>query len=149
MPNPETDLPNARSLDHGITSGGQPSEAHLHTAQRAGVKTVVNLRPEHEFTAYDEPALAADLGLRYINIPVAGPRDLTRENADKLDQALTADQATPAIVHCASGNRVGALLAYRARYISGETKDRALQIGLNAGLQPDSPLFTATEQALE
>lgn len=149
MSESELDLPNARAVSDGVLSTGQPTRAHLEAARQAGTRTLINLRPAGEFSEFDEAAFAADLGLRYIHIPVAGPQDLSRENAQALDRALSDEQATPAIVHCGSGNRVGALFALRARYVAGLSLDRALQAGVDAGLNPESKLYPATRQALE
>jgi hypothetical protein len=38
------------------------------------------------------------------------------------------------MVHCASGNRVGALLALRANRLEGASPEDALELGLDAGL---------------
>lgn len=149
MSQSELDLPNERRVEAGILSTGQPSRADLEAARRAGTRTIVNLRPDREFSEYDEAAAAAELGLRYVHIPVAGPQDLTRENAQALDRALDGEQAAPALVHCGSGNRVGALFALRARHVAGESVDRALQAGVDAGLDRTSTLYAATRQALE
>lgn len=145
----ELNLPNERTALDGVLSAGQPSRADLEAARRAGTGTVVNLRPDGEFFEYDEAAVAAEMGLRYVHIPIAGPQDLTLENAQALDRALSEEQAKPAIVHCGSGNRVGALFALRSRHVAGESADRALQNGVDAGLDPESSLFAATRQALE
>lgn len=141
-------LPNERRVGGSILSAGQPSRANLEAARRAGTGTIVNLRAAGEFAEFDEAALAAELGLRYVSIPIAGPQDLTRENAQALDRALSGGQAR-VIVHCGSGNRVGALFALRARHVAGEAADRALQIGVDAGLDRNSTLYLATRRALE
>ena len=142
------DLPNTRAVNNDVISGGQPTRSQLEAAKQAGARTVINLRPIGEFSDYDEAAAAAELGLRYVHIPVAGAADLTRENAVALDQALSDKQDRPAVVHCGSGNRVGALFALRARHVAGDLPETALQRGLDAGLNPDSSLFAATRDAL-
>ena len=48
--------------------------------------------------------------------------------------ALYAPDALPAMVHCASGNRVGAMLALKAAWIDGASPEEALQLGVDAGL---------------
>src|SRR3546814_2241952 len=71
---------------------------------RSGVTRVINLCPPDEPCAYDEEGLMAELGLDYLNIPVAGGADLSEDNARKLAIALEAIAGT-ALVHCASSNR--------------------------------------------
>lgn len=142
-----SDLANARKLDGGIVAAGQPTAAQLDAARREGVNTIVNLRPAGEFDEYDEAAHVRDAGMTYVHIPVAGPDDINDANARRLDEALDND-GVPALVHCASSNRVGALLAYRARHIQGHDADEAMDIGRAAGLNPKSPLLEATRAKL-
>lgn len=149
MSDSKTALPNARAMDTSATSAGQPTKAQLRAASDNGVRTVVNLRPAGEFNDYDEAALAANLGLRYVHIPVAGSDDLASENAEHLHRVLSSEDDRPVIVHCGSGNRVGALVAYRERYILGQDPEAAVRKGLDAGLNPDSPLYEATRKALD
>lgn len=54
---------------------GQPTERGLRELQAQGVTTVVNLRTPEEMTKnvpFDEPALVAKLGMRYVSLPVRG-----------------------------------------------------------------------------
>src|SRR5699024_12708494 len=55
-------------------------------------------------------------------------------NARKLDTLLDEHAAMPTLVHCASGNRVGALMALRAAWVQGKSKEEALAIGRRWGL---------------
>jgi len=71
-----------------IFVAGQPTERALREMRDKGVTTVVNLRTPEEMTrnvAFDEPALVAQLGMRYVFLPVRGnaefpysPETLTR-----------------------------------------------------------------------
>jgi uncharacterized protein (TIGR01244 family) len=131
------DVPNAQAPAAGITTGGRPRPEHLEQARAVGVRTVINLCPHAEPCDYDEPALVAALGMRYLNIPIAGAADLTPDNARQLDAALR-EAASPTLVHCASGNRVGALFAVRAK-LQGADVEAALAAGRAAGLKAMEP----------
>jgi uncharacterized protein (TIGR01244 family) len=134
------DIPNACTPADGLCTGGRPSQDHLQQAQARGVRTVVNLCPHSEPCGYDEPALVHSLGMHYVNIPIAGPADLTTENAQRLASALAeAGPGHPVLVHCASGNRVGALFAVKARRIDGLGVEEALAVGRSAGLKAMEP----------
>lgn len=122
-----------------LITGGQPTAENLKTMAGAGLKHVINLRPPVEDAGFDEAALAAKLGLRYTLIPIAGAGDLTAENARKLDAALAAAPGQPTLIHCASSNRVGALLALRAARLQGKSDDDALAFGRAAGLTKMEP----------
>ncbi len=119
-------------LSPQLLTGSQPSVTDLAALKAAGVTTVINLRGTGEDAGYDEAAEAARLGLHYVTIPVAGAADVTAANAAKLDQALRASTGT-ALVHCASSNRAGALLALRSA-ASGQSVEDAVAFGKTAGM---------------
>ena len=122
----------AHELSPELITGGQPSRADLEKLKAAGVTTIINLRGSGEDAGFDEAAVAGELGLRYLAIPIAGADDVTAANAAKLDSAMRqADGKT--LVHCASSNRVGALLALRAA-ASGQSVEEAVEFGKSAGL---------------
>jgi len=113
-------------------STGQPDETILKMAKAAGYVAVVDLRTEAEDRGMDEPAVVEAAGLDYYSIPVAGAKGTTFANARALDDVL-ADIDGPVLLHCRTGNRVGALLALRASQ-NGASREEALEIGRNAGM---------------
>jgi len=134
------DIPNARMPSPGILTGGQPSVAQVEQAKAAGYKTIVNLRTPGERGAWDEAAKAKELGMNYIAIPVAGAAGVNMENTRALMKVLGDKSNYPVMIHCASGNRAGALLAYNAAVIEGKPMEEALRIGRNAGLTSLEPM---------
>lgn len=127
------DLPNARTLDEGLVSAGQPSPEQLRVAANAGVKTIVNLCVSGE-CGWDEAATVKELGMRYIPVPVSGAADITAANARKLHEVIEERANWPMVIHCGSGNRVGALLALRAFHEQGCDPETAVEKGRLAGL---------------
>lgn len=125
-------IPNARNPMPGVITGGEPSEADLKEAKRLGYRTVVSLLPEDERRT--EATRVTSVGLRFVSIPIRGADDLTEEGARRLGDVLSAPDSRPLILHCASGNRAGALLALHAFYVEGATKEGALALGEAAGL---------------
>ena len=102
---------------------------------------VVNLCPPAESPGFDEAAVVASLGMSYVNIPVAGAGDLTPANVALLAAALEGHgEQHRALLHCASGNRVGAMLALKAKQIDGKSTAEALDIGRAAGLKGLEPV---------
>ncbi|MGB5740743.1 MAG: sulfur transferase domain-containing protein, partial [Woeseia sp.] len=110
MPASEIESAGASLPTTGYLSSGQPNAAALSAIAAAGYAGVVDLRTEGESRGFDEAQTAETLGLGYRSLPIAGPDDVTFENAAKLD-ALLAEFAGPVLLHCGSGNRVGALFA--------------------------------------
>ena len=116
----------------GITSAGQPDEGALEVFADSGYATVIDLRGEGEDRGFDEAAVVEELGLHYVTLPIANGSEITFDNARKLDELLQ-ESPGPVLVHCASGNRVGALLALRAS-MKGADDEKALALGREGGL---------------
>lgn len=131
---PMVQIKNARMPMPGVLTGGQPNPEQLEAIATAGYKTVVNLRPEDEEGNWDAAPAAGELGLEYVSLPISGGADINVEAAGKLEDLLTNDDLQPMVVHCASGNRVGALFAMHAFHMRRASADDALQIGRDAGM---------------
>ncbi len=118
----------------GWLIGGQPEPHHLVEARETGVRHVLNARGPDEFEDWDQRALIESLGLEYHRIPIAGEADLDREAVEAFDQALERIGSEGALMHCASGNRIGALFALREAWIQGEDTETAIDVGQAHGL---------------
>ncbi len=125
-------IPNARRRD-GDLLGGQPSVAQIEQARRAGYGAIISLQQDGEDGLPELRAAADRVGLRWVSIPIGGAEDLSRDNAERLARELDAVDG-PALVTCASGNRVGALYALKAFYVDRKPVDEAVNIGLAAGM---------------
>lgn len=126
----------------GLFTGGQPSAQQLRDAAQSGVTTVIDLRMPQEDRGYDEAAAAEKLGLRYVRLPIDGAGGISEANARALDHLLRQDTGTT-LLHCASGNRAGALLALAQARVHGAPVDAALQFGRDAGLTSLEPAVRA------
>ena len=128
-------IPAARIPMDGVLSGGQPTPEQVEAAAAAGFRTVINLRIDAEKGFEWEAETVERLEMRYISIPVAGGKGLTRETVERLDAALVEAAAEgPVLLHCASGNRIGAILALRAAWLHGVDAEAALRLGLANGM---------------
>jgi len=136
--------PMPRTIAPGLHAGGQPDEAQLRALAAQGVATVIDLRGVDEDRGFAEAELVRQLGLRYVSLPVAGAEDVTAANAQALRQALDASHG-PVLLHCASGNRVGALVALMA-HARGAGDEDALAEGRAAGLKSLEPTVRAQLQ---
>jgi uncharacterized protein (TIGR01244 family) len=115
----------------GITSAGQPDEAALRVFSESGYVAVIDMRGPGEDRGFDEASTVAGLGMDYITLPIE-KGDITFDKARELD-AILARYDQPVLLHCGSGNRVGAMLALREFLASGDA-GKALQKGRDAGL---------------
>jgi uncharacterized protein (TIGR01244 family) len=129
----QAEIINLREPEQDIMSSGQPTAEQFQLLADAGVRHVINLRPLEE-QEFDEASLVTSLGMAYHSIPVAGGPDITRANAQALYDLLESVAGEPVIIHCASGNRVGALIALSAQQHQGMDAEAAMAEGERWGL---------------
>lgn len=115
----------------GITSAGQPDKAALSVFAENGYVAVIDMRTAGEERGLDEPAAVEGLGMQYVPFPISRS-DINLEMAGELD-ALLKQFDGPVLLHCGSGNRVGALLALR-EFLDSEDAEQALQTGRDGGM---------------
>ena len=124
-----------------VVTGGQPTFDQLRMAHEAGFKAIVNLRTDKEQPSpAEESTWVEELGMKYFPIPVEGAQGVSLENAGLLAGILSKEENYPLIVHCQSGNRVGALFAVKTFSLDGKREKEALAIGREAGLTTLAPV---------
>lgn len=138
-PQLQADVPHLHIPRAGLVTGGQPAAGAWRDLHAAGVTRVISLLPAAEMGGRDEAAEVRASGMDYVQIDVASANDLTAGKARLLWQALQGDKGT-VLVHCASGNRAGALLAMAARQEGGMAPEAALAFGKAAGLTKLEPV---------
>lgn len=139
QPDPAALLQNGSMPFEGILVGGQPTVEQFARMSALGYKTVINMRQPGE-EGSTNPGDVEALGMTYIAIPVAGAAGINDENARLL--AMTLEKADyPVVVHCGSGNRVGAIFAMKAYLVDGRTAEESLAIGKKAGLTRLEPVL--------
>jgi uncharacterized protein (TIGR01244 family) len=102
------------SVGDDMFIAGQPTEKALRELRAKGVTTIVNLRMPEEMArvGFDEAALAKELGIRYVHIPMRG----TKENPygpRELDAfaAAMASAEGKVLLHCTVAWRASHLWA--------------------------------------
>ena len=95
--------------------GGQPTERALREMKAQGVTTVVNLRTPEEMkrtVKFDEPALVAQLGMKYVYLPVRGDSafPFTSETVSRFADAVEHAHGK-VLLHCTVGWRASHLWA--------------------------------------
>jgi uncharacterized protein (TIGR01244 family) len=130
------------SVGDDMFISGQPTEKALRDLRAKGVTTIVNLRMPEEMAriGFDEAALAKELGVRYVHIPMRG----TRENPygpGELDRFTAAMDSADGkvLLHCTIAWRASHLWA---AYLIRERKvpvtmalDQARKINLMDGMR--------------
>lgn len=133
--NPPTTEWNAFTMwDLGsILNASQPDEKKLRELAAGGVKTIVNLRGPQEMEAlkaqgYDEEALAKELGLKYVSVPLTTWKTFTPEALARIAEAFDAGEGK-ILFHCATANRTTQVLVpYLVKY-QGMKLDEASKVG--------------------
>lgn len=135
-----TGIPYLLQPEPNYAAAGQPTVEQVKNAARTGLRRIINLRPSAEGPGYDESSLAQALGLEYYCIPIAGPQDLNADTVQQLHDLLVANADVHTLVHCATANRVGALIALRAAWLHDEPVDIAISAGQRWGLTKLEPV---------
>ena len=118
----------------GIGAAGQPASGDWKELANAGVRTVVDLRAPNEPRGHDEPDAVRAAGLAYVSIPIT-QSTLSDEPFDAVRTLLRDHSRRPIVVHCASSNRVGALLLPYFVLDEKQPLDKALELAIDAGLR--------------
>lgn len=126
-------VPNARSPIEGVVTAGRLAADDIERIREGGIRHVIDLTLDDETPDFDEAKVVRGAGIRYSNLPVEGASGLTLENVQAFDLLLR-ESDRPVLVHCSSGNRVGAMAALRAAWIDGKTTEDAITIGKAWGL---------------
>ena len=120
VPNPVTLDPSGLfqakfvSVGDDMFVGGQPTEKALRDLRAKGVTTIVNLRMPQEMgqVGFDEAALARELGIRYVHIPMNGtPENPFGPEALDTFAAAMASADGKVLLHCT--------IAWRASHLWG------------------------------
>lgn len=139
-------IPNACCPVPGVVTGGQPTDAQLRAAHAAGAATLLDIRDPMEPRPFDEPALAASLGLRYVNVAVTGA-SLDDTTMERILEVLRDKAAAPVFFHCGSGNRVGGALIPFFMRDHGMTEEEAIELAMRVGLRGADLLHWGVEYA--
>jgi uncharacterized protein (TIGR01244 family) len=123
---------------HRVASG-RLQAGDVAALEGAGIRQVIDLSVDSETPAFDEAAAMRAAGIAYHNLPIRGAGDLTRANVVRFDQLLRDAGTQETLVHCASSNRVGAMIALRAALIDGKSSEAALAEGRRWGMKSLEP----------
>jgi uncharacterized protein (TIGR01244 family) len=125
---------NYRRIEDGLATANAITVAAIPKLADAGFKAIIDLRSPTESGVAEEAAAAGRGGLRYVNIPVT-QATLTVESVRKVADVLDQSANRPVLIHCASGNRVGAVIELYREGIHGVDHETARNEARAIGLQ--------------
>ena len=100
-------LPALAELAPGLSAAGKLDRSDIEALASAGIRTIVNNRPDGEdpgqLPAAEARRIAEERGIAYHHIPVTAA-SLSRADVDAFAAVLAA-APTPIVVHCRSGTR--------------------------------------------
>ncbi len=131
-------IPNFKQPRPQLITGGQPEPNAWKQLAEAGVRTVVNLRPDSELPDRNEATEVKDANLIYVKLPIEGPASLNKAHVTALWQILNQADGS-VLVHCGTGNRCGAMLALTEAWFRKQDADDAIAFGKQAGLTGMEP----------
>jgi uncharacterized protein (TIGR01244 family) len=124
----DPDLPNYHQVDDNVYRGAQPTEEGFKALRKAGIKTVIDLRPDGEDSSHSvrkEQAIVEGQGMHYVNVPLSGVFAPSRETISKLLAMMTDAETGPVFIHCLRGaDRTGTVIAsYRIQHDHWKNRD--------------------------
>ncbi len=133
-----------KKIDADLSVAGQVAPEQLQQAAAEGYKSVLNLRsPDEQGFLPDERQIAEAAGLEYVNIPVK-PSEMTDELTDRVLAQIDA-LPKPALIHCASAMRAGAMafmnLATRQGMTPEQVFEKAGEAGFDCNANPQIKQF--------
>ncbi|HET6277232.1 MAG TPA: sulfur transferase domain-containing protein [Candidatus Polarisedimenticolia bacterium] len=133
-------IENAHQVSPALLTGGQLTREQMAQLQQLGYRTFINLRmADEEGTGWEEE-YAKSAGIVFHRLPIPGAKGITRANAEQLAGLLEQAGDEPVAIYCASGNRVGALLAMKGHYIDDLNVEEAVAYGVKAGMTRLEPV---------
>lgn len=118
--------------DITVVCGALDAEKIKKIAQ-SGIEHVINLQPSEELT-FDEKAAVEQAGMAYSHLPIQDENDLVQLKMLAFDKVLREHHGKKTLLHCQTGDKVGAAVALRQGWLRGRKMDTALSKGHAHGL---------------
>ncbi len=133
-------------MARGALLGSQPDATALKLAHKKyGTKTVLNLRMPAEIKYFMEAQAVRDFGMEYHNVAFAQASTLTDEVFSRALAVLRDQSKAPVLMHCKSGNRVGAIWYAHLVLDLGVLPDEAMAEAKIVGLRKKGHIMRAME----
>lgn len=122
-----------------VFCSGQPTKEQFDALAAAGIRRVLHLRRKSEKGTGWEEARAAEAGIQFVRMPIAGGPGLTRQNVHDFMWQVASHGDENVLVSCATSNRVGAMFALAAAWEDKLDKEAAMALGQRAGMKGLKP----------
>ena len=124
-------VPRFHRVAPGIYRGGQPEPEGFKWLKQQGIKTIINLRREH-----DEREEIEALGLNYVYLPMDAREEVPMSTLHAFLSTLTNPALQPVFIHCRRGaDRTGFMVAIYRVAEEGWSAKRAYSEARDNGLR--------------
>lgn len=135
-----------KKINEQLAVAGQVTKEQLQQAAQEGFKSVLNLRsPDEEGFLTEEQQQAEEVGLHYVNVPVQVSSISDESTTEVLEQIDKLPK--PALIHCGSAMRAGAMALMNVATRNGLTPEQAFakahEIGFDCSAYPQMKEFFA------
>ena len=139
---------NFAKLETTVACGGATTPDAVPELKKMGFASIINLRLPSEPGANveGEAAAAKTAGINFFNIPFSGANP-DPAVADKFLATITAKDNEPAYIHCAAGNRAGAMWMIKRLVVDHWDTDKAYAEATALGLTSPALKQFAVEYA--
>jgi len=126
---------NFARLETTVACGGATTPEAVPEIKKLGFKSIINLRqPTENGANVDAEAAAANAaGINFFNIPFNGASPDPKV-ADQFLKTITTPGNEPAYIHCAAGNRAGAMWMIKRLVVDKWETERAFEEASALGL---------------
>jgi uncharacterized protein (TIGR01244 family) len=126
---------NFARLETTVACGGATTPEAVPELKKMGFKSIINLRLPTEAGANVDAEAAASkaAGINFFNIPFSG-QSPDPKVADAFLEAITTPGNEPAYIHCAAGNRAGAMWMIKRLAVDHWDTERAYTEAAALGL---------------
>jgi uncharacterized protein (TIGR01244 family) len=126
---------NFTRLETTVACGGATTPEAVPEIKKMGFASIINLRLPSESGANveGEAAAAKTAGINFYNIPFSGQAPDPKV-ADQFLDTVTAKNNEPAYIHCAAGNRAGAMWMIKRLVVDHWDTDKAFNEATALGL---------------
>lgn len=118
---------------HHWSAGHFDTVEQIYAVAAQGIQAVISLLLSTE-SKVDEATLVPAAGMVFIHVPIANASELSSANVQRVADALQKAEGKNALIHCASGNRVGAVMALKSAWIDGLSPTASVALGQSYGL---------------
>jgi len=131
IPSAPESVPRFHEVTQGIYRGGQPRPEGFEWLKQQGIKTIVNLRREH-----DEREQVKALGLDYVYLPMDARDEIPMSTLKAFLDILTNPARQPVFVHCRRGaDRTGFMVGIYRVAEEGWSAKRAYSEAREIGMR--------------